>query len=459
MFGTARPGTRLAAAMAAALPFVAAADPDPSAAVRAARDRVFPTLVHLKPIAQSSRNGKNVDTTLTGSGVIVSKDGLVVTNFHVAGTAKRVECTLSDRRVCSAELLGGDAATDVALVRLDLAELGVAEVPFAELAGEDRIEVGDQVMAMGSPLGLTRSLSLGVVSCADRYLEGLALASGAQTGMFNTWIQTDAAINPGNSGGPLVDLAGNVVGINARGFRGADNLAFAIPADVVREVAAELLRHGRVVRSSIGVVCQSGGERAPAGTGLLVASVEQGSPAADAGIKAGDRILRFGTAELAAPFDEDLPAARRTMARAPAGVAVEVVVRRGENQRSLQLAPVEIEAPAAVDDEFRGFGVTMRRLSDEDREAHRLGNRTGVLVTGVRAGGPLFQTYPKLRKGDVLLAVGSTAVQDPEQLQGVLDEVVASGRDSAVLRVRRGCCECLLAWRIDDARGAVAQGK
>ncbi|MBL8767032.1 MAG: trypsin-like peptidase domain-containing protein, partial [Planctomycetes bacterium] len=300
-----------------------------NAQIRRARDAVFPTLVHIQPVVDVARGGRTIETALHGSGVVVSKDGIVVTNFHVAGTAKRLVCTLSDKRRCGATRIGADAATDLAIVKLDLAELGVDEVPHATFATEDALQVGDFVVAMGSPLGLSRSLSLGVVSCLDRDLGILELDGGQQTGLYNTWIQTDAAINPGNSGGPLVDLAGRVVGINTRGFRQAMNLGFAIPADIVVDVMLRILRDGRVVRSQLGVTLQP----VPAATsatptssdaphGALIASVEPDSVAQAAGWRAGDVLASIDGVPLRTMFPEDWPRARRTRADLPIDRAV-----------------------------------------------------------------------------------------------------------------------------------------
>jgi S1-C subfamily serine protease len=217
---------------------------DLAAAIEHARERVFPTLVHIQPIFDVASGGRTIEASATGSGAIIREDGLVVTNFHVAGSAKRLICTLADRRKVSARLVGVDAPTDLALLRLELSELGLEKIACATFA-ERLPKEGEFVVAMGSPLGLTRSLSFGVVSCSQRYLGELRLNGGAATGLFNTWIQTDAAINPGNSGGPLVALDGAIVGVNSRGFDRADNLGFAIPASVVLEVIDRLLSSRR----------------------------------------------------------------------------------------------------------------------------------------------------------------------------------------------------------------------
>ncbi|MCC7173488.1 MAG: trypsin-like peptidase domain-containing protein, partial [Planctomycetes bacterium] len=375
--------------------------------LRRARDAVFPTLVHIQPVVDVARGGRTIETALHGSGVVVSKDGIVVTNFHVAGTAKRLVCTLSDKRRCGATRIGADAATDLAIVQLDLAELGVDEIPHASFATEDALEVGDFVVAMGSPLGLSRSLSLGVVSCLDRDLGILELDGGQQTGLYNTWIQTDAAINPGNSGGPLVDLTGRVVGINTRGFRQAMNLGFAIPADVVVDVMLRVLRDGRVVRSQLGVTMQPVPATSATNAdvrGGLIASVEPGSVAETAGWRAGDVLLSIDGTSVTIAFPEDLPRARRTLADLPVERAVAFELSRDGERIQGTCTADELDPPPAQDESFVEYGITLRALTKEECFERFLDESGGVLVTGVRAGGLFARTTPKLQSGDVLLA-------------------------------------------------------
>ena len=425
--------------------------PSPPSLVRAierARDHVFPTLVHLRPVFDRSLRGRKIETQSTGSGVVVTPDGLVVTNFHVAGTAKRLICTLSDRRRAHADLVGGDAATDLAVVRLRLDELDTDALPYAEFGDPAGLKEGEFVMAMGSPLGLTRSLSLGVVSCTNRFLKPMTVAGHLPTGLFNTWIQTDAAINPGNSGGPLVDLDGRIVGINTRAMRGADNLGFSIPADVVEAVLAEIVANGAVARSRLGVSIQplhelvgvfgdDGGEE-----GVLVASVDPGSPAARAGIEAGDVVTRFGGAPISCVFEEDVPGVRRLLSSAPAGVEVEVAVRRDGRTRTTVATPEEWRSADEEDVELKGRGLTVRRMSDDELRGRYLEDRGGVLITGVRRGGVASEARPLLRADDVIVEVDRRPVVDVEELERALER--AEG-ESTLLRIVRGAEELLVA--------------
>jgi serine protease Do len=210
-----------------------------------ARNRVMPALVHIEPVRTIFSTGERRHALVTGSGFIFSQEGYVLTNHHVVENAEKLTCTLSNKKKLSAEIIGSDPSTDVAVIKLDLRDWGNETIPYVNLGNSDSLEVGQIVLALGSPLGLSRSVSLGVISSIDRYFEDI----GSMVSPYNLWIQTDAAINPGNSGGPLIDLSGQVVGINARGVFLAENLGFAIPINLAREVAEKLLQGNTIRRS------------------------------------------------------------------------------------------------------------------------------------------------------------------------------------------------------------------
>ncbi|RME28914.1 MAG: hypothetical protein D6800_03360, partial [Candidatus Zixiibacteriota bacterium] len=196
-----------------------------------ARDKVLPALVHIQPVIKDFNTGELKKQAIIGSGVIFHPDGYVVTNYHVAGKAERIICTLSDREEVPATFVGGDPPTDIAVIKLDLSEYD-GQIHVAQFGNSDSVQVGQQVLAMGSPLSLSRTISMGVISTRDRYFsDEIRLPTGEPTGRYNLWLQTDAAINPGNSGGPLVDMSGRVIGINSRATFGANNLGFAIPVN------------------------------------------------------------------------------------------------------------------------------------------------------------------------------------------------------------------------------------
>ena len=188
--------------------------------VKAASGKVFPALVYIKVVQSSMDSGRSSTASSSGSGVVITPAGEVVTNNHVVEKAQSIRCLLNDGRAFEAELIGCDKDTDLALLKLKLPE-NTPPLPYAEFAASP-VQEGDFVMALGAPWGLNRSVSIGIISCANRYLAGHSL--------YSLWYQTDAAISPGNSGGPLINTEGRIVGINALGMFSAGALAFTIPA-------------------------------------------------------------------------------------------------------------------------------------------------------------------------------------------------------------------------------------
>ena len=374
----------------------------------AARDRVAPALVNVQPITDVYSSGERRSSTAIGSGFIFDEQGHVVTNYHVAGKAKRLIITLSDRQRVPGVLVGGDPLTDIAVLRVDVGDDLQLPDPVT-LGDSDSLEVGQYVMALGSPLALQRSLSFGVVSSKDRYLsDDFKLPTGERTGSFNTWIQTDAAINPGNSGGPLVDLAGSVVGVNARGAFGASSIGFAIPINIVKEVAAELIEHGRVRRSWLGLDFQPREELAQyfetePSPGVIIRSVEPDSPAARAGIQAGDVLVAYGGRQISAQFQEELPAIYKLIADTPVGEAVEQLIERNGEELRFQVVTEEQSQGISDEMECESWGFTARGITRQFALEFNLPDDKGVVVVGVKPNGPAFRA--QLFPGDRIVRV------------------------------------------------------
>ena len=290
-------------------------------------DRVGPTVVRLDIEAGSRRGG-------TGSGVIVAPDGLVLTNSHVVDGAARVNVSTVDGRSLTAQVVGNDPDTDLALVRID----APVTLPAAPLGNSKLLRRGQLVIAIGNPLGFESTVTTGVVSALGRSLR-------ARSGrLIDDVIQTDAALNPGNSGGPLVSSRGEVVGVNTAVIMGAQGICFAVAANTASFVLGELVRHGRVRRAYIGIAAQqftlSRRRQLAAAlaqeSAVMVATVEPGSPADRAGIAAGDIILALdGTAVTGA---DDLI---RILAGEKIGRTVEVETLHNGSRRSVSLVPAE----------------------------------------------------------------------------------------------------------------------
>jgi serine protease Do len=359
-----------------------------------------------------------------GSGFIVSADGLILTNAHVVRDADEVTVRLTDRREFKAKVVGSDPQTDVAVLRIDAANL-----PTVKLGRSDDVRVGEWVVAIGSPFGFENSVSAGIVSAKGRALPD---------GTYVPFIQTDVAVNPGNSGGPLFNLQGEVIGINSQIYSrtgGYQGLSFAIPMDLVGRVQDQIVRTGKVTRGRIGITIQevsqpladSFGLKRP--EGALVSSVEKGSPADKAGIEAGDVILKID----GRPVGRSIDLSGRVAEIKPGGRARLEVWRKGA-PREITVTVDELKAPnvasvpAAGESQGR-LGLAARALTPEEQRA--LGVTGGVLVESVSPNGAAARAG--LQQGDIILALNSTPVVNVEQLRNV---VAKSGKRAALL-VRR----------------------
>jgi len=349
-----------------------------------------------------------------GSGFIVSADGYVMTNAHVVEGADEVLVTLTDKREYKARIVGADKRTDVAVVKIDATGL-----PAVRIGDSGRLRVGEWVLAIGSPFGLESTVTAGIVSAKQR-----------ETGEYLPFIQTDVAINPGNSGGPLINMRGEVVGINSQIYSrsgGYMGIAFAIPIDEAMRVSDQLRASGRVTRGRIGVqigqVTKDVAESLGLGKqqGALVTGVESGSPAEKAGIEAGDIITRFDGKAI--DKIADLP--RMVGNTKPGSKSTVTVFRRGSaRDLSIVIAEIEPDKPQAKAAEREAkpktstaaqqIGLTVADLTDTQKKELKL--RGGVRVeaaseAAARAG---------LREGDVILAIANVDVPSVKEFETAL---------------------------------------
>lgn len=346
-----------------------------------------------------------------GSGFIIESNGLILTNAHVVEGATTIYVTLTDKREFKAKLLGMDKRTDVAVVKIEARDL-----PKLPLGDSSKVRVGEWVLAIGSPFGLENTVTAGIVSAKSR-----------DTGDYLPFIQTDVAVNPGNSGGPLLNTAGQVIGINSQIFSrsgGYMGISFAIPIDEAMRVADQLRTNGKMTRGRIGValgemtkdVAESLGLGKP--RGAYVRSVEAGGPAAAGGIEAGDVILSFNGREIAK--STDLP---RVVGDTKPGTAVPIQVWRKGATRELTVtvsdtestqAAKKADAPAA-NGGANTLGVVVADVSDAKKK--ELGIKGGVEVTGL-SDGPLARAGA--RPGDIIIRVGDTDITGVKQLESMV---------------------------------------
>ena len=403
--------------LSAASVHAAAAPVVPEPTVERAIAKVFPALVQIHVIAVDESQGRERKFQASGSGVIVSADGYAVTNHHVAGRAAAIKVILSSKEELSAELVGSDALADIAVLKLDLASRrpGAPPLPVADWGSSVALKVGDPVLAMGCPLALSHSVTQGIVANKDMMLParlGTFLLDGEDVGTLVKWIGHDATIQPGNSGGPLVNLAGEVVGINEVGL---GSMSGAIPSELARLVAKELIASGKVKRAWLGAELQpllkEQGER-PDAKGVLVAGVFDGSPAREAGLRAGDVITAVDGAPVSARFREELPGINLLLLGKPIGAKVALSVQRGGQAVSLSVLSIAREEAHAKDVEVKEWGLTGMPITLPMEVELQRPDKKGVLVSGVRPGGASDQAVPALRPNDVILEVAGKPVAD-----------------------------------------------
>jgi serine protease Do len=365
-----------------------------------------------------------------GSGVIVSKDGYVLTNNHVVANAEEVEIVLGDERSFTAEIVGTDPKTDLAVLKIDAPDL----VP-ARLGDSDAMSVGEWVVAAGNPFGLTASVTAGIVSALGRSNMGIT--------DYEDFIQTDAAINPGNSGGPLLNLDGEVVGINTAIMTrsgGSMGVGFAIPSNMARDIMNSLIETGRVVRGWLGVGIQrltpelANSFDFEGDEGVLVAEVDEGTPAYQGGLRAGDIVVAYDGRPL-----ESMEGFRTDVASTPPGTEVPIEVFRDGERRELRVEVGELETRGQVasrpDEDGIELGIGVQELTPTLAERMGLDDETdGVVVTQVRRGSKAAAAG--LRRGDLIAAVQGQEVTSIPELREALDD--AQGRGAIRLAVVRG---------------------
>lgn len=375
---------------------------------------------------------RKVVQPVQGSGFIISDDGYVLTNNHLVGEAENVRVQLNDEREFKAKVIGSDPESDVALVKIDAEDL-----PYLELADSDKLEVGEWVVAIGSPFGLSHTVTAGIVSAKGR--------SGVGITTYEDFIQTDAAINPGNSGGPLLNLDGKVVGINTAIISrsgGNMGIGLAIPVNMAKMIYKQLIAEGKVVRGYVGVslqdltpeLAETFGIDEKAAKGTIVTKVVEDSPADEAGMEFEDVIVEFQGKEV-----EDSKDLMNRVAVLPPGTKVELVVLRDGERKSITVELGERpnmdemaadETPATIYD----LGLEVRDLTDE--LADRLGyeDAKGVVVVEVRRGSEAFRKG--IETGMLIMKVGREDVKNTKEFY---DEIKKYKKgDTVVLLINDG---------------------
>jgi S1-C subfamily serine protease/arylsulfatase A-like enzyme len=398
--------------------------------IQTAVDRVYPALVRIDVVTESGGSGRMQKVRGTGSGAIISPDGYIVTNHHVAGRGSRITIRMSDREELPATLVGTDPLSDLTVLKFDPGARRdpAAPLPFASFGDSDTLQIGDVVLAMGSPAGLSQSVTQGIVSNLALIPPGGAFRiEGESVGELVRWIGHDAIIFPGNSGGPLVNLAGEIVGVNEIGV---GSLGGAIPATIAKAVTEEIIATGGVARSWVGMGVQPLLKSLAADEGVVVGSVLPGGPAEQAGIRPGDLITSFhGTPIPAVRSPEDLPDFNRLVFGLPVGTAVTVTGRRDGSPREWTITTAVREPSRPKEVELQPLGLTARDITKVVALERKRPTTAGSLVVGVRNGGGAAEAKPALLGGDIITRLGTRPIARTADLVEAVNAISGQSKE------------------------------
>ncbi|WP_200890168.1 DegQ family serine endoprotease [Geoalkalibacter subterraneus] len=364
-----------------------------------------------------------------GSGFIFSDDGLILTNNHVVENADKVNVTLTDGRNFTAEVIGSDPASDVAVIKIESDK----KLPFIPLGNSDALEVGDWVLAVGNPFGLSNTITAGIVSAKGRSSVGIT--------DYENFIQTDAAINPGNSGGPLVNLQGEVVGMNTAIFSrsgGYMGIGFAIPVNMIKLIRDQLIDNGSVSRGYMGVMIQNltpdlaENFGLDTSKGVLISQVTKDSPADKAGLRQGDIVIEFS----GEPVDSVGPF-RNRVALSPPGSEQEMTILRDGKRKTIKITlgtlPDERATAQSDPSEVDELGLTVQPLTEELAQRFGYTDAEGVIVTQVAPGS--IAARARIRPGTLIQEVNQQKVTTPAEFH---DAMKKGNKDTVLLLLRQG---------------------
>jgi serine protease Do len=372
-----------------------------------------------------------------GSGVIIDPSGIALTNAHVVERATEIEVITVDGHKHKAKVVGADKKTDLAVLKLDD---GTGTFPYIKLGDSDKVQVGDWVLAVGSPFGLQATVTAGIISAKARHIG---------QGPFDDFLQTDAAINPGNSGGPLVNMLGEVVGINTAIVAGGTGIGFAIPSNMAKKIYTELLVKGKVTRGWLGVSIQpltpelAKSFGAKDDKGVLVSDVMPDSPAAKAGLQAGDILLEFEGKKLEGPSD-----LQRAVGLAAPGTTARAKVWRDRGEKALELkigdAPDEREAAARAGRGKSLLGLDVRPITPEVAKQLNLRSTEGVVVVNVEDGSSAADAG--VQRGDVVREINRQKIRGMADYERLTKDLKEGDRLTVLLQ--RGAMSLYVAFTV-----------
>ncbi|MHB8483572.1 MAG: Do family serine endopeptidase [Nitrospiria bacterium] len=370
-----------------------------------------PAVVNISPVQATSHTGKQDEAPSerrrpevpqgSGSGVIIDKKGIIITNQHVVGDAKEVEVRLSDKRKFTGKVVGRDSDTDVAVVKIEASCL-----PTLPMGDSSKVKVGQWAIAVGNPFGLEGTVTLGVISATGRESVNLS--------RYEDFLQTDASINPGNSGGPLLNLKGEVIGINTAIINFAQGIGFAIPSNMVQEIVTQLISTGKVTRGWLGIGIQEVSSdlaekfKIKEGEGILVSEVFDGDPASRAGIQPGDIITKINNHEITSTNTLS-----RLVASLTPGKKIDIVILREGKSKTISITlgerKDEQKVASAQKETGNPLGMTVTEITPDLKEKYKLKIDKGILISKLDSDAH-YET-DALKEGDVIIKLKDEKIE------------------------------------------------
>lgn len=376
-----------------------------------------------------SRNFPFEDLPLrsSGSGILVNENGYILTNNHVIENAQEIRVILSDGRKFNAKLVGQDIKTDLAVIKIEVND----SLPIATLGDSSKVRIGEWAIAIGNPFSLDKTVTVGVISGIGRSNMGIT--------DYEDFIQTDASINPGNSGGPLLNLKGEVVGINTAIIGQGRGIGFAIPINMAKNVMAQLILQGKVVRGYLGIIIEpvtsevAEKYKLKIEDGVLISKILENSPAEKGGLKTGDVIIEFNGNKI-----KDVQELQRITAETNPGEKVPIKIFRNDKEEVIKVEVEEMpgettQALLLEGSKFEKYGISVQELTPELAEKFNLNEVEGVLITDVNSNSPAKDT--NLQRGDAILEINKKKIKTLEDFEKAFDKV-KKGEDVLLLIAR-----------------------